>query len=213
MTDSVHDLTNTVWNGVFSHAILCRMLEVLREVLVQRGGPPARIAQALRQAVGAVWASQFVLIAVVGIAAALMVRPRGLDTVWAWTFIGVGAVMFAIMAAFTSNEVAKLPKLETGIRAAIMLGGIASLPALLGAVLLVLDGLGAGAILLVLASLATLFLAFGQVTQYAYVIAAHKHDEPLEPPFQGWAVPDAGPEAYGWNLEDLHQNKASENRD
>lgn len=201
---------NTVPHSVFSRAILCAMLEVLREVLVQRGGPPARIAQALRQAVGAVWASQFALIAVVGVAAALMVRPRGLDTVWTWAFMGVGAVMFAIMAAFTSNEIVKLPKLETGIRAAILLGGVAALPAVLAAVLLVLDGLGAGAVLLGLTSLAALFLSFGQVTQYAYLIAAQKR-EPLEPAFQGWAAPDAGP--VGWRFEDVHQNKASKNRD
>lgn len=184
--------------------MLCGMLEVLRDVLVQRGGPPARIAQALRQAAGAVWASQFVLIAAVGMAAAIVVKPGGLDASWTWILLGVGAVMFAIIAAFTSNEIVKNPKLETGIRCAILLGGIAALPALLGAVLLVLDGFGAGAVLLGLASMATLFLAFGQVTQYAYVIAARKHIEPLEPTFQGWATPDAGAHGHGWKLEDSH---------
>ncbi len=188
------------------------MLEVLREVLVQRGGPPARMAQALRQAVGAVWASQFVLIAAVGMAAAIVVKPGGLDASWTWILLGIGAAMFAIIAAVTSNEIVKNPKLETGVRGAIMLGGIAALPALLGAVLLVLDGLGAGAIVLGLASIATLFLAFGQVTQHAHVIAAHQPEVLLEPPFQGWAIPDAGPEAYNWKLERPPSSDASESR-
>lgn len=173
------------------------MLEVLRDVLVQRGGPPERVARALRQAVGAVWASQVVLIVVVGIAVVAFVKPAGADASWAWVFLAVSAVAYALVAAITSNDVASSPKLITGLKAAILLGAISALPVVLCALLLALDGLSGGLVLLLLTAFAVLLLAFGQVTQYGYVIAAQKPDEDAEEaPFQGWAVDDPGAEAF-----------------
>jgi hypothetical protein len=173
------------------------MLEVLRDVLVQRGGPPERVAAALRQAVGAVWASQVGLIAVVGVAVVALNKPAGADDSWAWVFLAVSGVAYGLVAAVTSNEVAASPKLMTGLKAAILLGAIAALPVVLGALLLALDGLSAGLILLVLTAFAVLFLAFGQVTQYGYVIASQPNaDAAPDEPFQGWATDDPGPEAF-----------------
>ncbi len=172
------------------------MLEVLRDVLVQRGGPPERVAAALRQAVGAVWASQVGLIAVVGIAVIAFNKPTGADDSWAWVFLAVSAVAYALVAAITSNDVAGSPKLVTGLKAAILLGAISALPVVLSVLLLALDGLSAGLVLLLLTAFAVLFLAFGQVTQYGYVIAAQKPDDAQDEAFQGWATDDPGPEAF-----------------
>ena len=171
------------------------MLEALRDVLVQRGGPPERVAQALRQAVGAVWASQVGLIAVVSVAVIAFVKPAGADAAWGWVFFAVSAVAYALVVAITSNDVAGSPKLVTGLKAAILLGAISALPAVLCALLLALDGISAGLVMLVLTALAVPFLAFGQVTQYGYVIASQKPDA-LDEPFKGWAVDDPGPEAF-----------------
>jgi hypothetical protein len=189
------------WTVLWYHLV---MLEVLRDVLVQRGGPPERVAAALRQTVGAVWASQVGLIAVVGIAVVAFTKPAGADDSWAWVFLAVSAVAYALVAAITSNDVANSPKLVTGLKAAILLGAISALPVVLSVLLLALDGLSAGLILLLLTAFAVLFLAFGQVTQYGYVIAAQKPDDTAQDePFQGWATDDPGPDAFfGRHIKD-----------
>ncbi len=172
------------------------MLEVLRDVLVERGGPPERVAQALRQAVGAVWASQVGLIAVVCIAVIAFNKPAGADAAWAWVFLAVSAVAYALVVSITSNDVANSPKLVTGLKAAILLGAISALPAVLCALLLALDGLSAGLVMLSLTALAAPFLAFGQVTQYGYVIASQPKEATQDEVFRGWATEDPGPDAF-----------------
>lgn len=179
------------------------MLEVLRDVLVQRGGPPERVAQALRQAVGAVWASQVLLIAAVSLAVIALVKPAGADAIWGWVFLAVSAVAYALVVAITSNDVAGSPKLVTGLKAAILLGAISALPAVLCALLLALDGISPELVMLVLTALAVPLLAFGQVTQYGYVIASHKKTDPdHEEPFRGWAADDPGGGFFGRQPEE-----------
>jgi hypothetical protein len=137
------------------------MLNDLEKTMQHRQG--GNVANALRQAVLGVFGSQFVLIAIITVLASLIMKLERHDRGWWMWLAGISVLLFMVVSAVALRELSQ-KSFVPALRAAILLGAIACLPAIFAALLFVLEGSSFGAWVMVFLTTQTLIFAIAQVS-------------------------------------------------
>ena len=156
------------------------MLRNLQNALSEKHPTPAQTASGLRQALIAVYASQVGLIVLTAIAVWLIRPPVPRNLGWAWWLLALSAVMYGSIAFFAEREFGRARSFKNALQLAILLGVASALPAVFALLVMILEGLGWDAWVLLFASLQALIFGSLRVTVAAYRIAPAQTDSSLE---------------------------------
>ncbi len=137
------------------------MLNDLRKTLKQQ--PEGNVANALRQAVLGVFGSQVALVIVTAVLAVLIMKLEPYNRNWWLPLTAVSFGLFMLGSGIAVGEL-RHKTFIAGLRAAILLGAISSIPAIFAALLFVLEGASLGAWILVFVTSQTLIFAIAQVS-------------------------------------------------
>ncbi len=137
------------------------MLNELQKTLKQQ--PEGNVANALRQAVLGVFGSQVAMVVVAAIIAAFILKLEPYNRNWWLPLTAVSFGFFMLGSGIAVGEL-RHKTFIAGLRAAILLGAISSIPAIFAALLFVLEGASLGAWILVFVTVQTLIFAVAQVS-------------------------------------------------
>ncbi len=137
------------------------MLNDLQKTLKQQ--PEGNVANALRQAVLGVFGSQVALIIVTALLAVFIMKLEHYNRNWWLPLTAVSFGLFMLGSGIAVGEL-RHKTFIAGLRAAILLGAVSSIPAIFAALLFVLEGASLGAWILVFVTAQTLIFAIAQVS-------------------------------------------------
>jgi hypothetical protein len=156
------------------------MLRNLQNALSEKHPTPTQTASGLRQALIAVYASQVGLIVLTAIAVWIIRAPVPRNLGWAWWLLALSAVMYGSIAFFAEREFGRARSFKNALQLAILLGVASALPAVFALLVMILEGLGIGAWVLLFASLQALIFGGLRVTVAAYRIQVQTDSSLLE---------------------------------
>ncbi len=153
------------------------MLRSLETALSEKRPSASVVAAGLRQALLAVYGSQLGLVVLTALGVWLIGPPPPRNLGWSWWLLAMSGVMYGSIAFFAEREFGRAPSLKSGLQLAILLGVSSALPAIFGLLVIVLEGLGLGAWVLLFASSQALLLAVLRLTVVAYRIPRVQDEE------------------------------------
>jgi hypothetical protein len=145
----------------------------LRQLNQNPDANPTQTIAGLRRVVLAVWASQVGLTLIVAIIARFVIAPRA-PLGFTQGFALVSLVLYLGVNAFVTLEVARSKSFAAVFQGCILLGAISTVPGVLACVLIVLEGVRAGALLLGFASLILLASSLTRVPGFVTQIKTVK---------------------------------------
>ncbi len=150
------------------------MLNDLQKTLKQQ--PEGNVANALRQAVLGIFGSQVALVIVTAVLAVLIFKLEPYNRNWWLPLTAISFGLFMLGSGIAFGEL-RHKTFIAGLRAAILLGAISSIPAIFAALLFVLEGTSLGAWILVFVTTQTLIFAIAQVSILGADIRAPNKEE------------------------------------